>query len=194
MQLDLIRHGVTPSNLGHRFNDSEDEPLAEEALAALAAIRFDPSRYDLVFVSPMRRAVQTADGLGLRDFVLEPRIGERGLGVFQGLTAAQCRAGYNAEFETFLTYDADFCIPRGESRRGHLQRVSSWLEEAAHSGANHVLAITHGGTVDFIYRMGAGLGLHGGGSIFGGENLSRSSFLVEWPKVSLIRYDEPLFS
>jgi 2,3-bisphosphoglycerate-dependent phosphoglycerate mutase len=192
LRLDLIRHGVTLSNLGHRFNDSEDEPLADDALAALAAIKFDASRYDLVFASPLRRAVQTADGLGLRDYVLESRIRERGLGVFQGLTATQCQARYSAEFTRFLTYDADFCIPEGESRRDHLQRVSGWLEEAARSGAQNVLVITHGGTVDFVYRMGIGLPLHGGDSIFGGENLSRSSFRVEWPRVSLIRYDEPL--
>jgi len=62
------------------------------------------------------------------------------------------------------------------------------------SGAERVLAVTHGGTMDFLYRMGAGHPMHGGDAIFGGENLSRSSFRVEWPAVELLAFNEPLYT
>jgi probable phosphoglycerate mutase len=190
--LDVIRHGLTPSNLGHRFNDSPDEPLTEEAHAAMRTISVEAADYDSVYVSSMTRALQTAEGLGLRRVIIDPRLCERGLGVFQGLTAMECRERHGDAFARFLAYDAEFCIPEGESRRDHLARVLSWLEAAASSGARRVLAITHGGTIDFLYRMAVGHPLHGGGTIFGSENLNRSSFQVDWPQVTLVRFDEPL--
>jgi len=58
MILDCIRHGITASNLAHRFNDCEDEPLLPEVQAALAGVSFPTEGYDLVHVSPLRRCVE----------------------------------------------------------------------------------------------------------------------------------------
>jgi broad specificity phosphatase PhoE len=191
MILDVVRHGVTPSNLGHRFNDSEDEPLAPEAVAELAAITFDASEYDRLFVSHLRRAVETAERLGLPAWTLEPRLAERRLGVFQGLTEAQCRGRHGAAFEAFSRFDADFCIPAGESRGEHLARVQAWLEEVSLGDAGRVLAITHGGVIDFLYRLAEGRPIHGG-PFDGGANLARSRFAIEWPAIRLIAFSERL--
>ena len=64
MLLDVIRHGATASTLGHRFNDDPHEPLAPEAVAALAGIAFDAAGYDRIDVSSLRRAVETGRGRG----------------------------------------------------------------------------------------------------------------------------------
>ena len=73
MILDCIRHGVTASNLEFRFNYSHDEALAPAALVALAELRaIEAAHYDLVYVSPMRRAEETARRLGVdRHWVAE---------------------------------------------------------------------------------------------------------------------------
>ena len=78
MILHCIRHGVTPSNLAGRFNDSEDESIDASAVEVLKTLAIGAEAYDRVYVSPMRRCIETAEHLGLRDWTLEPRIAERG--------------------------------------------------------------------------------------------------------------------
>lgn len=192
MLLDCIRHGRTESNLAGRFNDSADESLAEDQIAALEALRFDTSAYDALFSSPMRRCLETAHALGLPLATLEPRIAERGLGIFAGLTPQQCAERFPEDFRSFSALDSDYCIPQGESRSAHLLRLTAWLEEIAESGARHVLAVTHGGTLDFLYRMATGHPLHGGGKVFAGANAVLSRFELEWPRVSLLFFERPL--
>ena len=191
MLLDVIRHGLTPSNLGHRYNDHEHEPLAPEAVATLAALAFDASAYDRVDVSHLRRAVETAERLGLSTFNLEPRLAERGLGVLQGLTQDECRVRFGADYETFLRFDADYCVPEGESRGAHLARIKSWLADVAASDARQALAVTHGGTLDFMRRIARGLPEHGD-PFDGGANLARSRFELTSGRLTLIAFAQPL--
>jgi probable phosphoglycerate mutase len=191
MYVDVIRHGATSSTQGLRFNDHEHEPLADEALASLARIDFDASKYDRVDVSSLRRAVQTAEGLGLTGFTLDARLAERGLGIFRGLTAAQCLERHREDFERFNVFEADYRIPGGESRGAHLARVLSWLDDVRASGAKHALAIAHGGVLDFLRRLGSGAPIHGG-AFNGGALLALSRFETVGPRLRLLGFAEPL--
>jgi broad specificity phosphatase PhoE len=192
MILHCIRHGLTPSNLAGRFNDSEEESIDASAVDLLKTLAVGAEAYDRVYVSPMRRCIETARHLGLSGWTLEPRIAERGLGVFQGLTPNECQSLYAEPFDAFQRLDAEPAIPEGESRGAHLVRVKDWLEEMSRAGLKRVLAVTHGGVIDFLYRMSGGHPIHGGERIFGGENLALSSFEVVWPRVRLITFSEPL--
>jgi broad specificity phosphatase PhoE len=192
MLLHCIRHGVTPSNLAGRFNDSEAESIDASAVEALKALSIGADAYDRVYVSPMRRCVETAEHLGLKDWTVEPRIAERGLGVFQGLTPSECQTLLGDPFDAFSKFEAEPSIPEGESRGAHLARVKAWLEEVSKSGHTRVLAITHGGVIDFLYRMSGAHPIHGGEQIFAGENLALSSFEIDWPHVKLLGFSEPL--
>jgi probable phosphoglycerate mutase len=194
MLLHCIRHGITASNLAHRFNDSEDEPLLPEEAAALRGALFPTDGYDRVHISPFRRCVETAAALGIRGGVLEPRLGERRLGHFQGLTSVACAALHAESFAAFRRFDADYVIPGGESRAQHLARVLEWLEETYRTASDRVLAVTHGGVIDFLYRIGTGHSLHGGARIFAGDNSSLSSFDVAWPSIELLEFSRPLTS
>ena len=68
----------------------------------------------------------------------------------------------------------------------------SWLEHVAGDGADRVLAITHGGVIDFLFRLASGRPLHGGAEVFGGDNLGLSTFDVAWPDVRLIAFTAEL--
>jgi len=100
---------------------------------------------------------------------------------------SECEARYPDEFRTFQRFDADYQIPEGESRAENLARVVDWLQEAHRY--QRVLAITHGGTIDFLYRMATGIELHGGARIYSASNASLSVFKVRWPQVELVAYD-----
>jgi broad specificity phosphatase PhoE len=190
MRLDLLRHGITASNDAARFNGWRDDGLTRAQRRRLASVRFEWRHYDVVYCSPLARCVETAACLGVETYRPEPRIVERGLGIFEGLTAEECRARHPDEFVRFLEFDADYRIPDGESRADNLERVTSWLEEA--SRFERVLAITHGGTIDFVFRLATGHTLHGGERIFAGANAALSEFEVEWPAVRLVEFARPL--
>ena len=186
MLLTLLRHGVTESNKTGRFNGMLDEGLTEAQKRKLKEINFDASRFDAIYCSPLLRAVETASCLGIVDWKPEERLVERHLGIFQGLTSDECRAQHPREFAAFQKFDADYEIPEGESRAQNHKRVLDWLSET--TAHRHVLAITHGGTVDLIYRLASELPLHGGDEIYASENASLSSFEVSWPDVRMLEY------
>ena len=55
-----------------------------------------------------------------------------------------------------------------------------------------MLAVTHGGVIDFIYRMASGHPIHGGEDIFGGENLGLTAFELTWPEIRLLAFSTEL--
>lgn len=184
--IDCLRHGVTEANLAGRFNGAGDEPLSGTQRGRLLEIAFDWTPYDAIFASPLRRAVETAECLRIPKWTLEPRIAERDFGIFEGLTPEECERRFPEAYAAFRVIDADFVVPNGESRAQNLSRVLDWVQDLA--TYRRVLAITHGGTIDFLYRLGSGLPLHGGNGIYASENASMSTFAVEWPAVRMITY------
>lgn len=172
------------------YHGTTDGTLTAEQKDELARIRFDVSRYDFIYCSPLRRCVETAQCLRIQGCTADVRIAERNFGIFEGLTAPECAARYPEEFASFQKFDAEFEIPSGESRKDHLERIVVWLQEAC--SYQQVLAITHGGTIDFLYRMASGMDLHGGSRMFSASNASLSTFDVHWPRVELTFYDHRL--
>lgn len=190
MKLYCLRHGITAGNLAGRMNGRTDDGLIEDQKRALETVAFDSSTFDAIYASPMRRCVETARHLGIPAWTEDSRLLERHLGLFEGLTSAEAETRHPEEFALFCSYDGDYCVPKGESRAQHFARLEAWLADVAHHES--VLAITHGGIVDFLYRKGTDTPLHGGDSIFGGENASISSFDVEGPEVRLICFSVPV--
>ena len=190
MRLSCIRHGSTALNRSDIFSSRGEEGIEERQRRDLESIEFDSTGFDGVYCSPAQRCKETAQSLRLPSFVEEPRLAERRFGIFEGLTAAECRSSYPAEFELFQRLDADFVIPGGESRREHLARILEWLQSV--STHRHVLAVTHGGTIDFLSRLGKNEPPHGGEEVFAGPNAAISVFEVSLPSVALVEYGVPL--
>jgi probable phosphoglycerate mutase len=118
----LLRHGRTAWNAERRFQGQLDPPLddvgraqAYEVAPLVAAIR-----PDLIVTSDSARATQTAAviaeaaGLVMR---AEPRLRERGLGHWEGLTREEVAARYPDEY-------ADWVAGRDVSRRGGETRAA----------------------------------------------------------------------
>ncbi|MGH6985356.1 MAG: histidine phosphatase family protein [Caulobacteraceae bacterium] len=194
MRLHVVRHGRTASNAAGRLYATEDEPILAEHAAVLSALVFDAGRFAAIYASPAQRCIDTARGLGLAVWREEPRLAERRFGILGGLTLEECRVRHSEAFAAFVRLDADFAPPQGESRAEHLARLSQWLCEvsAAHPPGSEILAVCHGGVVDFLYRMSGAAPLHGGESFFAADNLSVSIFDVEWPQVRLVAFSQPL--
>lgn len=187
MELHCIRHGETRFNLEYRFNGWIDDGITEAQAKELRSRSFDSSSFDAIYCSPLKRCIETAQALGVEGWIPEPRIRERNLGIFEGKTMQECEALYPKEFQEFMRFEEHFQIPQGESRRMNLDRVLEWLEEIQRF--DRVLAFTHGGPIDLLYRIATASPLHGGDTIFAGENARRSIFRYDKSNWSLVEFD-----
>jgi probable phosphoglycerate mutase len=153
-----IRHGETEWNSQGRFQGHLNSALNREGLAQAQALgeRLSAERFDLLLSSDLGRALQTASAIAMRsghEIVVEPRLRERRMGIFQGLTPAEVQARYPSEYARFRSHDPDYVIPEGESARQFYERSVACFTELAtrHAGLTFA-AVTHGGVLAMLYR------------------------------------------
>ncbi|GIH24447.1 phosphatase [Acrocarpospora phusangensis] len=93
MELILLRHGETEWSRAGRHTGRTDLPLTEhgEAQAKLLAPLVEGRRFDLVLVSPARRARHTAELAGFASYEVEPDLWEWDYGGYEGITTAEVR-------------------------------------------------------------------------------------------------------
>jgi probable phosphoglycerate mutase len=158
----VIRHGETAWNAQSRIQGHLDSPLNEEGLAQalLVGERLGAERFDQFYCSDLGRALQTAQPIADRTAKqpsVTDRLRERNLGVFQGLTGAECERAHPEHYRRFHARETDHAMPGGESIRELYRRVSSFFEElAARHAGQCVVAVTHGGVLDALYRYVTG--------------------------------------
>lgn len=136
MLIYLIRHGETDWNTKRLLQGATDIPLNQNGIevAELTAKGLKDVPFDLIFSSPLQRAMQTAEILrGDRNIPIipEPRLREIGFGPYEGLCCSQ--EGYNIpdpEFIRFFTDPGNYIPPEGgESIRHLCERTTAFLKE-----------------------------------------------------------------
>ena len=153
-----IRHGETEWNNQRRFQGHLNSALNREGLAQAEALgeHLSRERFDLLLSSDLGRALETASAIAMRtghEVVVEPRLRERRMGIFQGLTPAEVEARYPAEYARFWSHDPDYVIPEGESlRQLHARSVACVTELAKRYAGMTLAAVTHGGVLGMLYR------------------------------------------
>jgi broad specificity phosphatase PhoE len=147
----VIRHGETLWNLDGRYQGHADSPLTKKGIAQAEAVgkRMKQYPFDVLYSSDLTRAYRTAQCIATntqQEIVIDTRLRERNLGIFQGM----CREEFVQQHpEIYAQYQAnllDYVIPQGESIRQCYQRSMECFETIAqhHAGATIVL-VTHGG-------------------------------------------------
>jgi probable phosphoglycerate mutase len=149
----LVRHGESTFNVEGRLQGQSDEPMLSplgQQHAHAVARAVETLRFDAIYSSPLRRAMQTArpvaEKLGL-SIATDDRLKEINIGIFQGLLASEISDRHPEATARWRSQDPDFCIPGGESRRELIQRA--WAALAAIRASNHerVLVVAHGGVL-----------------------------------------------
>jgi probable phosphoglycerate mutase len=159
----LIRHGETEWNVEGRMQGHLDSPLTDmgEEQARAVGERLQGLTLASLYSSDLGRARQTAAHIPFSaEMKLDPRLRERHLGIFQGLTSAEAERQHEEEFMQFRSRTPDHVVPGGESRRQLQQRAVAALLAIGRAHAGHTVAVvSHGGVLDVIYRHARGLAL-----------------------------------
>jgi len=146
MSVVLIRHGQTRGNLERRYIGCRtDEPLCTAGIAALRERAYPP--VCRVFVSPMRRCLETAAILYPN---IEPEIVEDfrecDFGAFEGQNYAELSG--RADYQAWIDSGGELPFPGGEGRASFEKRcVDAFEALLARNQRNDWAIVAHGGTI-----------------------------------------------
>jgi len=148
----VIRHWPTTWNTAGRIQGRTDEPLSEEARQALGDLQLPRAwRNARCLASPLRRAIGTAERLGLHP-VVDPRLIEMAWGEWEGRRLDDLRQELGDAMTENEARGLDFRPPGGESPRDVQERLRPLLKELAEP----TVAVTHKGVLRALYALATG--------------------------------------
>ena len=156
IRLALIRHGPTDWNAVKRIQGHSDIPLSEAGIAHLRTLRV-PAELAArdCYVSPLRRARQSAALLGRGEARVAPALREMSWGEWEGQILKPLRRRLGDEMRANEARGLDFRPPGGESPREVQARLLDWLAALAGRG-NDACAVTHKGIIRCLYSLASG--------------------------------------
>ena len=156
MRIALLRHGPTGWNAQGRIQGHIDIPLSDEGLARMRGLVPPPSfARARPYASPMQRARQTAEALGLENPTLDARLMEQNWGRWEGLSRAEILARDGEDAFAQAGLKLRFRPPGGESTLELHDRVAAFLKDAAREEGD-AIAVTHLGVLRAAYILATG--------------------------------------
>lgn len=152
-----VRHGETEFNAAGRIQGQGDSLLSELGRRQCAAVAraLRPARLEIVYSSPLRRAIDSAqciaEELGL-EVRVDARLMEIHAGVFQGLTWPEIERLHPEAARSWKSRDPEFRIPDGESRAEVQKRGRAVFAELREAPYKRVLVVAHGGLLSAAFR------------------------------------------
>ena len=154
VKLLLVRHGESTWNAQSRWQGQADPPLspfgerqAEDAIARLTEVATITAVWTSDLVRARRTGELIAKRLGLGGVRAEPRLRERDVGAWSGLTRDEIEErwpGYLAARRSPPDFEGDDAL---------LERTRAGLAAAVDgTGTGDVLVVTHGGVIRTIER------------------------------------------
>ena len=142
----LIRHGLPDFPDGKKMCiGTTDIPMGETGLAQAAQMARMLPPVTAVFSSPLTRAVQTAQAIGMPVAVLDG-LREMYAGEWDGLTFEQIRQRY-PELYAARGRNLTLPLPGAEDPAEGLARFSAAMEAAAQTAPGDFAAVAHGGII-----------------------------------------------
>lgn len=135
-----------------RYCGAADEPLCAEGIAELACLtEFFPA--EIVFASPMKRAVSTAElCFPNTQKIIVNDFREMNFGAFEGRTAAEMEN--DEEYTKWVNSFCEDVCPNGESVGTFSKRTCAAFENiVCRSNAENAAVVAHGGTIMAIFSQ-----------------------------------------
>lgn len=148
----LFRHGITKGNINAQYIGHTDYPLTTDGIQSLKNIKanYHYPEVDTVFVSPLKRAMQSADIMFPKNnkIVIDNFI-EYNFGEFEECTAEDLKD--NEDFKNWLHGDIHACPPFGESNAEFVQRICESFERVINAciaeGRQNIAIVSHAGVI-----------------------------------------------
>ena len=139
----IVRHGQTDYNLEGKITGRRDIPLNSQGIKEAYTLRkkLKNINFDYVFVSPLKRTIETARLIVDNDLIIDNRIIERSNGELEGKNKNEIPIDVNFNLYDKSQYGLE---PINEIR----MRVKSFLDEIlTEYEKKNVLIVTHGGVI-----------------------------------------------
>ncbi len=146
MKLYIVRHGQTEANVKHLFNGRNQRDLTDFGVkqAKTLASQMKKLNIDLIFCSPLKRTIHTANILNVNDveIIIDDRLIERDFGSFTLKSADLIKD------KSKLYSLEENEIKEVESYKSIYMRVSNFIEELKKNYyEKNILIVTHGDIV-----------------------------------------------
>ena len=149
MELYFIRHGRTPGNKEKRYIGRTDESILPESAADLreCAARGKYGYPEVLFVSPMKRCIETADIIypGMEMHIIRD-FRECDFGSFEGKNYRELSG--NPDYQKWIDSGGTMSFPEGESMEEMTNRVMKGFYKALDvANGRDAAFVVHGGTI-----------------------------------------------
>jgi probable phosphoglycerate mutase len=163
----FIRHGETAWNREGRLQGWQDIALndagSEQAAQLGAHIATLDTPFDAIYSSDLQRAHTTAEPLSAALTLrirTEPGLRERCYGILEGLDLARIDELAPEAATARRSRDPNLPMEGGESLGQFQSRILATVNDIAQRHTNErILAVTHGGVLDIIWRHAMGVAL-----------------------------------
>jgi broad specificity phosphatase PhoE len=145
----LARHGETNWNTGEIFRGRADVPLNATGLrqAELLAEYLENEKIDVIYSSPLQRAVKTAAAIAARqgiDVNTVENINDIDYGEWQGLSLDEVKERYPELYQDWLDTPEQVRLPGGESLAEVRGRALPFVKDAVmRCGEGSIVLLSH---------------------------------------------------
>lgn len=151
VELYIVRHGETDTNHDNHINGSgTDLDLNQTGRKQVEYLKdqLDIDQFDEIYVSPLKRAQQTAEILNQNTHILktDDRLKEINYGSWDGLSASQTMATYPDGFDEngYIAEDYIKHAPDGEAYSKVFQRVQAFITDMSKKDNEKIMVVCHG--------------------------------------------------
>ncbi len=148
-RLIIVRHGETEYNTQKKYQGQSESPLTERGReqAGCAAERLRNEKIDIIYSSPLSRALDTAKiirGPKNIEITTDRRLAEIKCGEWEGVVFDELKERYPQEMDTWLNRPTLHRMPGGETLADVKARADELLAEILqkHEGET-ILIVTH---------------------------------------------------
>lgn len=148
----FIRHGATEGNREGKYIGVTDEPLSPEGIEELEELRreYDYPRAEIVYASPLRRCIQTAEMLFPdTDIQSVEKIKEYNFGIFENKKMDELKD--DPAYQSWISGGMVATPPNGEDKEAFYHRLrhgfEDILQDMMQKKLHQAAVVTHGGVI-----------------------------------------------
>jgi broad specificity phosphatase PhoE len=156
----LVRHGETESNRKGIFRGRLNIPLSQRGKAQADDLKryFEKIPVDIVYTSPLQRAVETAEtAFPALKPIKEPLIDNLDLGEWSGKDKKMVMERFPQQWEDWVKRPESITFPGGECLDDVLKRSHLFLQKVISHEAETIAAVSHRSVVKVILAAVIGL-------------------------------------